>query len=157
MSVVGPVVHSTRRRSLEHARCSWCGLLVPLTTRGRLYSHVASPRSDKPMYAYHMTYNLKPSERRCPGSSERPQGAHTFAREEMLRAAQDSGRFDVTRHRQSESPDRVEVTAKTRGRPGITLWPDGSATRNDVECHLQLKVSTIKEMREVLGLREGTA
>lgn len=41
---------------------------------------------------------------------------------------------------------------KTRRGVGITIWADGTATRNDVDLHLTMTIRTHKAMRRILGL-----
>jgi hypothetical protein len=41
---------------------------------------------------------------------------------------------------------------KTLRSLGIRIWPDGTATRNDIELSLCLAIRTQKQMREILGL-----
>ena len=41
---------------------------------------------------------------------------------------------------------------KTRRSVGITLWPDGTATRNDCDLTICAAIRTVKEMRKCLGL-----
>jgi hypothetical protein len=36
---------------------------------------------------------------------------------------------------------------------GITIWPDGTATRSDVAFELTTTIRTQKEMRAILGLK----
>lgn len=38
---------------------------------------------------------------------------------------------------------------------GITIWPDGTATRSDVDLALASSIRTVKQMRGILGLKEG--
>ena len=45
----------------------------------------------------------------------------------------------------------VDINVSPRGL-GVRLWPDGSATRNDVENHLALTIRTQKEIRKVLRM-----
>jgi hypothetical protein len=44
------------------------------------------------------------------------------------------------------------LTGKTFKSVGITLWPDGTATRSDIDFQLCTTIRTIKLMRIILGL-----
>ena len=44
-------------------------------------------------------------------------------------------------------------TGKTRRSVGITLWLDGTATRNDVDLTVATAIRTVKDMRKCLNLK----
>lgn len=51
-------------------------------------------------------------------------------------------------------PNRVDIhTGKRRWTNGLTIWPDGTATRNDLsDLSLAVKITRISSMRKVLKL-----
>ena len=52
---------------------------------------------------------------------------------------------------ESETCVRIS-TGKTYRSLGVTIWPDGTATRNDIDFSQCLCIRTVKAMRELLGL-----
>jgi hypothetical protein len=55
-------------------------------------------------------------------------------------------------HEIREETTLIRIFPLKRGRPGIDIWGDGTATRNDIDLSLTLTIRTQKVMREILDL-----